>query len=56
MLPRPITPQNHLLLRVVDLFKFYDNVNYLQGTTKLLMQLTCHWDHDRQAFRDHLNM
>jgi hypothetical protein len=56
MFPRPITPENHLLLRVVDLLKFYENVNSLKGKKNLLMQLTCHWDCDRQSFRDHLNM
>jgi hypothetical protein len=56
MFPRPITPQNHLLLRVVDILKFYESVNSLKGKTNLLMQLTCPWDRDREAFRDHLNM
>jgi hypothetical protein len=52
MFPRPITPQNHLLLRVVDLLKFYENVNSLKGKTNLLMQLTFHWDRDRKASRN----
>ena len=51
MYPRPTTPPTQLLLRDVDLLKFYEEATALKGHNILLVQLIYQWDAHRQAFR-----